>query len=59
MADKAKLEMDKEAWRAGVAAGIAGDKHCPYPETSPVAWAWSSGWIEGDAKRQQRDQPTA
>lgn len=53
---KDRLEQDPEAWQTSFAAGLAGDKRCPYPETSPKAWAWSSGWIEGDAKRQEREK---
>ena len=47
--------MDRQAWQTGVAAGIASDKHCPYPPSSVAAWSWSRGWIEGEAKRLARN----
>jgi hypothetical protein len=45
-------EQDTARWNEGFAAGRAGKKNCPYRPGSPEAWAWSSGQIEGDAKRQ-------
>ena len=50
----ARLELDDAAYRAGYAAGLAGDERpCPYDVRSPEAWSWSSGVIEGQAKREQ------
>ncbi len=54
----ARLEQDVDAYRAGYAAGLAGEQRpCPYPETSIEAWSWSSGVIEGQAKREQGFRP--
>ena len=54
----ARLELDEAAYRAGYAAGLADDgRKCPYPETSRESWSWSSGVIEGQAKRDQGFRP--
>jgi hypothetical protein len=48
-----KLTMDPRAWEEGFEAGagrLMG--RCPYLAATTEAWAWHSGWIEGDAKRQ-------
>jgi len=47
------LKQDPVAWKQGYEAGLSGENRCPYSETVPEAWAWSSGWIEGDADRQK------
>ena len=53
-----RLELDEAAYRAGYAAGLAGDdRPCPYSERGPEAWSWSSGVIEGQAKREQGFRP--
>ncbi len=53
-----RLELDETAYRAGYAVGLAG-KHqpCPYPAASRQSWSWSSGLIEGQAKRDQGFRP--
>lgn len=50
------LRQDPDAWKAGFAAGLVGDKNCPYLRPRSLSWAWSSGWIEGEAKRLKRDE---
>lgn len=45
------IEMDREAWTAGVKAGLAGEhKPCPYRGTGE-GMAFYSGRIEGEAWR--------
>lgn len=39
-----------EDWQAGFDAGEAGRKSSPTPDGID-GFSWSSGWIEGDAKR--------
>jgi ribosome modulation factor len=54
----ARLELDEAAYRAGYAAGLADDgRKCPYPASSLGSWSWSSGLIEGQAKREQGFRP--
>ena len=54
----AGLEMDEAAFRAGYATGLAGDSRpCPYRVRSREAWSWSSGLIEGQAKRNEGFRP--
>ncbi len=54
----ARLELDAAAYRAGYAAGLAADgRECPYPARSTESWSWSSGFIEGEAKREQGFRP--
>ncbi len=54
----ARLELDDAAYRAGYAAGLASDgRRCPYPVTSIESLSWSSGFIEGEAKREQGFRP--
>ena len=54
----ARLEQDEAAYRAGYAAGLAGDgRPCPYPEGSLEGWSWSSGVIAGQAKRERGFRP--
>lgn len=47
------LTHDPVAWSAGIAAGERGvfSWNCPYPATSRESWSWSSGYVEGKAKR--------
>jgi hypothetical protein len=43
--------VDPVAWSKGFLAGAQGNPTpCPYPASSPEAWAWFSGAIEGTAK---------
>jgi ribosome modulation factor len=50
----AKVDLDDAAWSAGYAAGLGGkSKPCPYPAGSSQSLSWSSGLIEGKAKRDQ------
>ena len=46
------MEQDPNAWEEGLKAGEERKTQCPYAEGSREAWSWSSGWVEGDAKRQ-------
>ena len=50
---KNALTHDPAAWDVGFAAGERGvfPFRCPYPATTRQAWSWSSGFIEGKAKR--------
>jgi ribosome modulation factor len=49
-----KVDLDDAAWSAGYAAGLVGkSKPCPYPAGSSQSLSWSSGLIEGKAKRDQ------
>ncbi len=53
-----KVELDDAAYRAGFAAGLADkNKPCPYPAASRESLSWSSGVIEGQAKRDQGFKP--
>jgi len=46
------LAMPPEAWQRGVDDGMKpGDHECPFQEGTADAWAWSSGYVEGRAKR--------
>lgn len=36
-------------WKHGFDAGSSGQSVNPYPHLSRDAWAWSSGYIEGQA----------
>jgi ribosome modulation factor len=45
------LKMDDDAWEKGFIDGEAGHSRCPFSAVTREAWSWSSGWIEGDAKR--------
>ena len=36
-------------WKNGFDAGSSGQSVNPYPHLSRDAWAWSSGYIEGQA----------
>ncbi len=47
------LRHNKTAWREGFEAGERGipSTRCPYPATSRDSWSWSSGYVEGKAKR--------
>jgi ribosome modulation factor len=49
----AVLTHDPRAWQAGFADGERGALHfhCPYPAASTESWSWSSGFVEGKAKR--------
>ncbi len=49
----AVLTHDRRAWNEGFAAGERGVLYfrCPYPARSKQSWSWSSGHVEGKAKR--------
>lgn len=47
------LELDRPAYDAGFAAGVAGEPlRCPYPPMSLESLSWHSGYIEGKAERE-------
>jgi len=48
------LKQDPKAWQEGFDAGERGEplRRCPYPAKGIDGWSWSSGYIEGKAKRQ-------
>jgi nucleoid-associated protein YgaU len=48
----ATLEQDPKTWAEGFRAGEERKSKCPYPAGSREAWSWSSGRIEGEAKRE-------
>jgi hypothetical protein len=47
------LRMDVNAWQEGFDAGFSGQRlsSCQHHVGSVQAWSWSSGYIEGKAKR--------
>lgn len=49
----AVLKHDARAWHEGFAAGERGvlSWKCPHPAGSVQSWSWSSGHVEGAAKR--------
>jgi len=51
-------DLDGPARKLGFADGLAGNTRCPFPETDSKAWAWSSGWVEGDSARRGRCEAT-
>jgi hypothetical protein len=46
-----RLSQDPDAWRAGFAAARAARRGNPHPPGTREAWSWSSGYVEGEAKR--------
>jgi hypothetical protein len=53
-----KVELDDEAYRAGFASGLAGkNAPCPFPPATSKSLSWSSGRIEGQAKREEGFRP--
>jgi hypothetical protein len=44
-------EHDPKAWEEGFQDGEVAKTTCPYAAGTAQAWSWSSGRIEGDAKR--------
>ena len=60
MTGKPMLEQDEMAWKTGYAAGLVGDRRCPYSDKDDTirSWSWSAGWIEGDAVRQKGGKAT-
>jgi hypothetical protein len=47
-----ELHIDRDAWLAGFRTGEAGQRGtCPHPPASNEAYSWSSGFVEGKAKR--------
>lgn len=48
-----RVQLDREAYRAGYDAGARGERasECPYPARTTEAFSWRSGFIEGQASR--------
>jgi hypothetical protein len=51
-AKRAQNKHDPSAWEEGFKAGETAKTRCPYSVGTTQAWWWSSGRVEGDAKRQ-------
>lgn len=48
-----KVKQDQEAWNRGYNAGLNADELNPYPKNSTESLSWSSGYVEGEAKRKK------
>jgi hypothetical protein len=59
MADQrpSPLTQDPAAWKAGFTAGRAGRGNNPHFTGTREAWSWSSGYVEGEAKREAGFSP--
>jgi hypothetical protein len=53
---KGRVKPDEAAWRAGYAAGVAGERGIRAPLTLE-SLSWASGYIEGDAHRKRGFMP--